>query len=282
VTIARLALVAAIAAASIGCTKKKIECFEVSVADNSPGTRAVFEARHCQGGGETWGAILHVLAARRGRVDPIEFETPGWTGAVYALAGGSRFSIDGEGDAVRFCADDPGLVGGIRRDVQRVNGAAAELKQAMAGATALELECRELDGTLPKLPNLEPEPELPAETVRATELALARLKVALDRQPVWCFPPDDPEKHSGTLRFTPDGRVTWTATNGKPVGDGRWTSPPAAHGDDRIEVVISGGGGLLRHFDLGKSGRIGLDLIGETITRSEMLPGACPTGVDKR
>lgn len=279
---ARFALVAAIAVASIGCAKKKAECFNVTVGDNSPGTRAVFAARHCQGGGETWAAILYVLAARRGQVDPIEVATPGWTGAVYTFRGGTRFSIDSEGDAALFCSDDPGLVVGMRRDVQRVNGAAGELKLAMAGATALELECLELDGTPPELPELAPPPQPPEETVLATELALRRLKEALDRQPVWCFPTNDPERRSGALRFMPDGHVTWVATSGNPVGQGRWTLPPATQGDDRIEVVIPGGGGLLRHFDLGKSGRIGFDQIGETITRSEMVPGDCRAGRDKR
>jgi len=56
-----LALLAVIAAAG-GCTKKKIECFEVAARDNSAGTRAAFEARHCQGGGETWSGILEALA----------------------------------------------------------------------------------------------------------------------------------------------------------------------------------------------------------------------------
>jgi len=136
------ALVAVIAAAG-SCAKKKVECFDVATGDNSAGTRAVFEARHCQGGGETWGGILEALAARRGRVDVVPDQVPGFTGAVYMLNSRARFSIDGEGDAVRFCADDPALLAAMRAEHQRLNASREELGRAMAeaGTLGIVLEC---------------------------------------------------------------------------------------------------------------------------------------------
>jgi len=135
-----LALLAAMAA-SAGCAKKKIECFDVTAENNSAGTRAVFEARRCQGGGVTWEAILRVLMDRRGSVEAVEDLTPGWTGAVYTLNGHTRFSLDAEGSAVQLCADDPGLVAGIRREYERLNSAGPELKRVMERASADDLEC---------------------------------------------------------------------------------------------------------------------------------------------
>jgi hypothetical protein len=148
-----IALLAVIAAAG-GCSKKKIECFEVAARDNSAGTRAAFEARHCQGGGETWSGILEALAQRRGRVEVVPDEVPGFTGAVYMLGSRARFSIDGEGDAVAFCADDPVLLAAMRGEYKRLNNARADLERTMADATALglELECDEGYVT-PKLPS---------------------------------------------------------------------------------------------------------------------------------
>jgi hypothetical protein len=142
----------------VGCPKKRVrECFDVVASDNSPGTKAVFAARNCQEGGVTWGAILHVLAARHGSLFEVEAEVPGWGGGVYML-NGATLSIDDEGEVAQFCADDPRLVAQIRGDYQRVNGSAEELKRAMAGSTALELECNEPDGTPPKLPPLAAPP----------------------------------------------------------------------------------------------------------------------------
>jgi hypothetical protein len=267
---------------AVGCPKKKPipQCFDVVAGKNSAGTRAVFDARHCQEGGVTWGAILSVLAERRGRVEPVEEETPGWGGGVYTLNGQTRFSIDDEGDAAQFCSDDPSLLAAMRGDYNRLNGNADELKRAMAATTALALECNEPDGTPPQLPALAAPPELPPETVEATRASLERLKLALKKQPDWCFPPDDPGKMKGLLRFLPDGRVMAVEVSGKPAGQGRWKLPNPERGDDRMEVILEilpgakgfGGAGMLG-FDLGKSGRIGFEYIDDKITRMDMVPG---------
>jgi hypothetical protein len=150
----RLVALAAVIAAIGGCAKKKIACFDVAARDNSAGTRALFEARHCQGGGETWGGILEALAQRRGRVEVVPDQVPGFTGGVYMLDSRARFSIDGEGDAVSFCADDPALLAAMRGEYKRLNAARGELERAMTDATALGLvlECDGSDET-PKPPS---------------------------------------------------------------------------------------------------------------------------------
>src|SRR5258705_6968150 len=107
----------------LGCPKKaahSIECFDVTANRNSPPARAVFASRHCQGGGVTWGALLRVLARRVGTVEPVLDVAPGWTGGVYTLDGATRFSVDDEGSAARFCSDDPELVKKLREAYPRL------------------------------------------------------------------------------------------------------------------------------------------------------------------
>jgi len=292
VATARILVFLAVLPLGTACPKKRSlpssatrrECFEMTVAANSPGTRAVFEKRKCQGGGVTWSAILYVLAARQGQVAAIEEPLADWTGGVYTLNGRARFSVDDEGDAARFCSDEPALLATVRAGVAHVNADARELGRAMGEAKAYELECLEADGTAPQLPPPAPAPVPPPEILAGTRAALDRLKQALAQQPVWCFPPDDYAKRTGALRFFPGGEMAWTAPTGEIVGRGRWQMPHEDLGDERIEVVLQRlpgakgpGGGALEHFDLGKSGRIGFALIGDgKITRSEMIPGdAC-------
>jgi len=269
----------------------QVDCFDVTAAENSPGTRALFEKRRCQGGGVTWSALLHVVAARQGRVAPIEPPLPGWAGSVYTLNRQARFSVDDEGDAARFCSDQRALLTNMRTAVARLNADTRELGRAMGEANALELECLQADGTPPLLPPPNPLPVPPPEALAATRTALARLTQALTRQPVWCFPSDDYARRTGALRFRPDGSVTWTTTTGETVGRGHWQLPREELGDERMEVVLQRlpdakgpGGSALEHFDLGPTGRIGFNLIGEEkITRSEMVPGdACLKSPAKR
>jgi hypothetical protein len=287
VVVGRTFVLLALLSAGVACGKRSpsapapIACFDVTAQQNSPGTLAVFEARKCQGGGVTWGAILEVVAARQGRVRPVDELLPGWTGGVYLLDDGTRFSLDDEGDAVRFCSDGPALFATMRREIAHLNGDGRALAQAMGAAKALALECLEADGTTPKLPPLNPPPALPPALLAAARAALVRLQEALARQPVWCFPPDDYASRTGALRFFANGQVTWTAPGGEVVGRGHWQLPREELEDDRIEVNVERvpgaqgrGVSLLEHFNLGETGRIGFDLIGDNkIARSEMTPG---------
>ncbi len=119
-------------------------CFDVRASDSSSSTRAVFAAKHCQGGGVTWAGILGVLTKRRGTSRPIEEPTPGWTGDVRILSwdgGAARIGIDDEADAARFCTDSPKLLASMRRDVERLNADRAELERAIGEAHLLALEC---------------------------------------------------------------------------------------------------------------------------------------------
>jgi len=125
-----------------GCPKKPRhrDCFDVAVGENSRATNALFEARHCQGGGVTWAPIVRVLAGRHGRVAPVEEPIEGWNGGVYLLNGKTLFSIDDEGDAAQLCADDPELLQSMKREIHHLNTDVEALKQAMAAADPEEME----------------------------------------------------------------------------------------------------------------------------------------------
>ena len=119
-------------------------CFNIVAQDNSPSTQALFDARHCQGGGVTWAAIVDVLLRRRGSSQPVEEVTPGWTGDVRVLSwkgGRTRVGIDEEGDAVQLCADSQRLLDEIQSDVKRLNALRPELERAMGEADPAALEC---------------------------------------------------------------------------------------------------------------------------------------------
>src|SRR4051812_4917576 len=97
---ARLAIVViTVAFGGAACAKKRVACFDATPDTTSGEARALFAARHCQGGGVTWGAILGALAHRHGK---------------------ARFTVDDEADAARFCSDDAQLVAAVRRDYATV------------------------------------------------------------------------------------------------------------------------------------------------------------------
>jgi hypothetical protein len=166
----------------------------------------------------------------------------------------------------------------MKNDYERLNRDASELRTAIVAGNTLELECLGSFGTTPALPTPFPVPKLPANLAAASRLALDRLKIVLQRQPIWCFPPDYPKPKSGVLRFEADGRVIQTSLTGERIGEGKITWPHDFLGDDRVQVVVSGSrgtqGGLLAHFSLGESGRIGEDYVDRTgVVRHEMIPG---------
>lgn len=140
-----------------------VGCFDVTSARNSASTRSVFAARHCQGGGVTWAPILAALVARRGVVVPVREPVPGMTGDVAVLDAKTRFAIDEEGDAARFCSEDRGLLNAINGDYVRLNRDAAELRRAMSEASPLAMECLDENGKLPPLPAMNPMPVQPPQ-----------------------------------------------------------------------------------------------------------------------
>lgn len=97
-------------------------CFDVAVEDNTPGTQAVFDEHHCQGGGVTWGALLRVLVARHAEIAP---------GTIH---------IDEEGDAAQLCAP-ASTARTLHADYQRLNHDPVDLARAMAASSTRELEC---------------------------------------------------------------------------------------------------------------------------------------------
>lgn len=259
---------------------KGIGCFDVTTSRNSPSTRSVFAARHCQGGGVTWAPILGALVKRRGAVVPAPTSSSGMTGDVAILDGKIRFAIDEEGDAARFCSDDRGLLETIRTDYRQVNGDAAALERAMAEASPLAMECLGADGKPPPLPALLPAPVLPKEQASAAGARLARLRALLDREPAWCFAPDDPARRVGVLRFLPGDRVTQTLSDGRLVAAGAVVWPREGSGDDRMQLVLHsvqpgfrGAAGVF-HLDLGPTGRLGETYADRSRTRWELIPGS--------
>jgi hypothetical protein len=265
-------LVVVAAGSAAGAPKKGVGCFSATSASTSVKARALFAARHCQGGGVTWAPILEALARRHVRVVPVDEPTPGWTGAVFTN-GKTRFSVDDEADAALFCSDDSKLLAAVRRDYAMVNANAEELQRVMAQASALEMECLNADGSVPPLPKMNPVPTLPANELAATREKLERLNKTIARQPAWCFPPDDFEDRRGVLRFAADGTATVSGADGKVVQRGVWQLPAPERGDDRVEVVMKPAGMLL-HLDVGPTGRLGANYLepGKTI-RQELIPG---------
>jgi hypothetical protein len=160
------------ASSSVADTARTRHCFSVVAKDNSASTRAVFGAKHCQGGGVTWAGILGVLVRRRGTTKALETETPGWTGNVRTLSwdgGPSRVAVDDEADGALFCADSQRLVDEIQSDVKRLNAQGPELERAIGEANPLELECLPDDASIATLmKGLNPvPPPPPAEAASA-------------------------------------------------------------------------------------------------------------------
>lgn len=252
-------------------TARTRRCFSVVAKDNSPSTRAVFEAKHCQGGGVTWAAILRVLVHHRGTSKAVEVAIPaGWTGDVRTLSwnGGSTLvAIDDEGDAALFCADSQRLVDDIQSDVKRLNARAGELERAMGEANPLELECLPDDASLSTLMNgLNPSPPPSPAEARAREGGLARMRALLAKQRTWCWGP-------GGAAFGGKGGFTLHANgqaaafgDGAVPRDGRWT----LGGDGRVEVILPG---ALHHFDAEENERLGFN---HTAGREELQPCVPP------
>jgi hypothetical protein len=251
--LARLLLSIALAvvlSSATAAAEPRLACFEIVVTHNSRATQALFDARRCQGGGVTWGAIVRALARLRGVTE------------------GAHLSIDDEGDAVQVCARDRKLSKALKRTYERLNHDGAELRRAMNEAPAWDLECLAADGSAPKLPPMpRSPPTLSPELAATTRARLERLREAIARQPLWCLPLQGLEGKTGQLQLLPDG--TATLGSGDQLRRGTWRLLPDGSGDDRIEVEV----GALWHFDLGGSGRLGFDQIDRK--RVELAPGRC-------
>jgi hypothetical protein len=147
-------------------------CFSVRADQNSAVARAVFDEKHCQGGGVTWAAIVRVLLKRRGRSEPVLEPTPGWSGDVHTLTwdgGSTRWSLDDEADNALFCADSARLVKEVEAQLKTLNSEKAALEDALAAANPLELEGLPSGASAAEvLARLEPPPPLsPAEASAA-------------------------------------------------------------------------------------------------------------------
>lgn len=235
-------------------------CFHVVATDNSPSTRAVFEAKRCQGGGVTWAAILDALVRRRGTSEPIEDEVPGWTGDVRTLSWNgdvARFAIDDEGDEALFCTDSDRLLQDVQADVKRLNGRAAELEGAMGEADPLALECFSDDSAVAKLlGRMARPPEPSGAEARWRDEHLARLRAVLAAHRTWCWRPSGKAfGAAGGLTLQPDGRVTAFDPSGASIGGGRWKLEQ----EGRVEIIGDTAAVGLHYFDVEDSGHLGFN-----------------------
>jgi hypothetical protein len=82
-----------------------------------------------------------VVAGRHGHIEPVEGPLESWGGDIYRLNGKTVFSISDEAEAAQFCADDPGLIQSMKREIHHLNTDVEALKQAMAQADPEEMEC---------------------------------------------------------------------------------------------------------------------------------------------
>jgi hypothetical protein len=124
----------------------KPSCFTVEASANSAGTTQLFKSRQCQGGGVTWSAVLHRLAAQQGRVGGALNPTPkGALGDARSIqVGGTTtwYSVDDEADAALLCAGDTVLLNAIVNHYQRLNGSPELLSREMQQIPAEQMECR--------------------------------------------------------------------------------------------------------------------------------------------
>jgi hypothetical protein len=138
------------AAVSASCTQEpaqsgKPSCFTIEVTANSAGTTQLFNARQCQGGGVTWAAILHRLAAHQGRVGEALIPPPrgtlGYARSIQVRGVTTWYAVDDEGDAASLCTGDPALLKSIVAHYQRLNASREQLASEMQQIPAEELEC---------------------------------------------------------------------------------------------------------------------------------------------
>jgi len=245
----------------------KLVCFTVTSSGNSTSTTKLFEARHCQGGGVTWAAILEALARREGTVAPVTVPTPGWLGGVYTL-NGSRFAVDDEAEAALFCAADPKLIVRMKAEYKQLNSDVKALQKAMAEADPAMLECFDEHGQAPT-PKMNPLPTLPAHMVANTHAQIELMKAVLLKQPSWCFPGGDAfEGKTGVLRFQADNQVIYVGTDGKERSRGTMSFGAESMGDSRVQVFMPA---MLVHLDIGVSGRPGRTPADGI--RQELVPG---------
>lgn len=241
-------------------------CFSVRADQNSAVTRAVFDEKHCQGGGVTWAGIVRVLLKRRGSSQPMLEPTPGWSGDVHTLTwdgGNTRWSLDDEGDGAVFCADSARLVQEVEAQVKSLNSEKAALEDVMAAANPRELECLPSGISAAELlALLKPPPPLSPAEVSARQSSLARLRAALERQRTWCFDArGSVSGGKGGFTLHPDGRAT-TFGDGQPASEGRWTFED----DGRLELLTPR---HLHHFDASSNGALGFN---HSEGREELTP----------
>jgi hypothetical protein len=121
-------------------------CFDTH-GRTSAQAKAVFERHRLQGGGPTWRSILEVVVRRHTQVvgpstddaspDRLDGEFRDAYRVRYRDAT-TWFSTDDEGDGVRFCAGDPGLVREVSGEIDRLGADPIALEHVVDEANGIE------------------------------------------------------------------------------------------------------------------------------------------------
>ena len=134
-------------AAVVSAASAQPSCFTVQASANSAETSQIFKSRQCQGGGVTWSAILHRLAAHQGTVGGPLSQTPkgavGDARSIQIRGTTTWYSVDDEADAALLCAGDAVLLKSIVDHYQRLNASRDLLSGQMRQIPAEEMECRQ-------------------------------------------------------------------------------------------------------------------------------------------
>jgi hypothetical protein len=151
----RVAAAAWLLAMTSGCGKKHDPPAKRSAAEacfdthgrTSAAAKPLFDRRRLQGGGPTWRSILEVVVRRHATIvgprtdDTAPAAPEGEFRDAYQVRYGRAttwFSTDEEGDGVRFCAGDAGLVRDVSGDFERLNADPLALAQAVDQANGIE------------------------------------------------------------------------------------------------------------------------------------------------
>ena len=141
-----IALLLGVTAPAASAQSAKPSCFTVQASANSAGTSQLFKSRQCQGGGVTWAAILHRLAAHQGKVggslNPAPKGAVGDARSIQLRGTTTWYSVDAEADAALLCSGEAALLTSIVKHYQRLNGSPELLSKEMQQIPAEQMECR--------------------------------------------------------------------------------------------------------------------------------------------
>lgn len=121
-------------------------CFDTH-GRTSAAAKALFDRRRLQGGGPTWRSILEVVVRQHAEIVGPRADEAAPVGPdgefrdAYQVRYGRAttwFSADDEGDGVRFCAGDAGLLRDVSSEFEQLNADPVALEHAVDQANGIE------------------------------------------------------------------------------------------------------------------------------------------------